>query len=244
MKCNVWKPCSNLRWQDELLFLIWRFFELSELVTNHLLCYWPTIDNLISKICPKFQVFSFHLFEVDELLNQHWARIVRSENISTPIYVECNKMYQSKVCIQDFWFFVSGLHIQPEQSENDNASRRKKSGSRLLETTIHVLPIRLSPGRGVGRPQCRSTRCRQWRCATSGPSFLLSLTGPRGRAAHSVTARGSDCAGVLPLARLPMRLSPGSGVGCPQCQPHSNDYAMNYIDFPNSYITCHITGYI
>ena len=42
---------------------------------------------------------------------------VVSENISTPIYVECCKMYLSKVCVQEFWYFVSGLDIQLEQSE-------------------------------------------------------------------------------------------------------------------------------
>ena len=40
-------------------------------VNIHLLCYWPTILNLISKICPKFQVISSHFFEVDELLDEH-----------------------------------------------------------------------------------------------------------------------------------------------------------------------------
>ena len=60
MKCDVWKPCSDQRWQDELRFSIWRFFELSDFVNIHLLCYWPTIHNLISKICPKFQVISSH----------------------------------------------------------------------------------------------------------------------------------------------------------------------------------------
>ena len=40
MKCDVWKPCSDQRWQDELRLLIWRFI----FVNNHLLCYWPTID--------------------------------------------------------------------------------------------------------------------------------------------------------------------------------------------------------
>ena len=43
-----------------------------------------------------------------------------SENISTPIYVECCEMYQSKVCFQEFSYFVSGLDIQLEQSENDS----------------------------------------------------------------------------------------------------------------------------
>ena len=46
-----------MRWQDELRFSIWRFFEQFFFVNNHLLCNWPTIHNSISKICPKFQVF-------------------------------------------------------------------------------------------------------------------------------------------------------------------------------------------
>ena len=33
---------------------------------NHLQCYWPTIHNLILKICPKFQVLNSHFF------NQGW----------------------------------------------------------------------------------------------------------------------------------------------------------------------------
>ena len=46
-------------------------------------------------------------------------------------------MYQSKVCIQEFWYIMSGLDIQPEQSKNDNPAS-KKSGSTLRETTIYV----------------------------------------------------------------------------------------------------------
>ena len=37
---------------------------------------------------------------------------VQSENISTPIHVECEKMYRSNICVQEFWYFVSGLDIQ------------------------------------------------------------------------------------------------------------------------------------
>ena len=44
-----------------------RSFEQSVFVNNHLLCYWPTIHNLISKICSKFQVLRFHFFKVDDL---------------------------------------------------------------------------------------------------------------------------------------------------------------------------------
>ena len=37
---------------------------------------------------------------------------MRSEDISTPIYVKCDKMYRSKVCVQEFSYIVSGLDIQ------------------------------------------------------------------------------------------------------------------------------------
>ena len=50
---------------------------------------------------------------------------MRSENISTPIYVECDKMYRSKVCVQEFSYFVSGLDIQLEQYENDSPVSKK-----------------------------------------------------------------------------------------------------------------------
>ena len=103
MKCNVWKSCSDQCWQDKLQYLIWIFFEQSAFVNIHLLYYWPTIHNLISKICPKFQILSSHFFQVDELLDEHEAKI--NSNL-------CNKMYQSKVCVQEFWYFVSGLDIQ------------------------------------------------------------------------------------------------------------------------------------
>ena len=126
---------TDQRWQDKLLFSIWRFFEQSSFVNIRLLCYWPTIHNSISKICPKFQVISSHFFEVDELLDEHWAKIVQSENISTPIYVECDKMYQWKVCGRDF---VSGLDIQLEQSKN-NSPVCKKIGCRWQNTTKNIL---------------------------------------------------------------------------------------------------------
>ena len=43
---------------------------------------------------------------------------MRSENISTPIYVEYDKMYRSKVCFQEFSYFVPGLDIQLEVLNN------------------------------------------------------------------------------------------------------------------------------
>ena len=102
-----------------------QFFQQSDFVDNHLVCYWPTIHSLILKICPTFQVLSSHFFKVDKLLDEHWAKLVLSENISTPIYVECYRMYQSKVCVQEFWYFVPGLDIQPEKSKNNNPPCKK-----------------------------------------------------------------------------------------------------------------------
>ena len=55
-------------------FSIWRFFAQSAFANIHLLCCQTTIHNLILKICPKFEVISSHFFEVNELLNKHWAK--------------------------------------------------------------------------------------------------------------------------------------------------------------------------
>ena len=62
---------------------------------------------------------------------------MRSENISTLIYVECDKMYRSKICVQEFSYFVSGLGIQLEQSENKSPVR-KKIGCRRRNTTSNM----------------------------------------------------------------------------------------------------------
>ena len=48
------------------------FFLQSAFVNIHLLCYWPTIFNLISKICPNFQAINSDFFEVNELLVSAW----------------------------------------------------------------------------------------------------------------------------------------------------------------------------
>ena len=130
MKCNV---CSVDRTSFNLMI-----FEQSAFVNIHLLCHWPTIHNSISKICPKFQVISSHFFEVDELLNEHWAKIVQSENILTPIYVDCNNMYWSKVCVQEFSYFVPGLDILLEKFEYDSPVRKKLvAGSKIRRVIIY-----------------------------------------------------------------------------------------------------------
>ena len=111
-------------------------FRFEDFLSNP--CYWPTIHNSIWKICPKFQAISSHFFGVDELLDEYWAKIVQSENISTPIYAECDKMYQLKVCFQEFWYIVAGLDIQPEQSENNSpASKKAAAGFETLQLIYH-----------------------------------------------------------------------------------------------------------
>ena len=95
---------------DELRFSILRFFwavcyskkSSSVLLLKHphaggALVVWPTmvvikimpknlLSKLISKICPKFQVLSSHFSEVNE---QHF-KIVRSYEVSTTTYVQCD----------------------------------------------------------------------------------------------------------------------------------------------------------
>ena len=70
----------------------------SAFANNHLLCYWLTIHNSISKISPKFQVISFDFVEVKERLDEHWAKIVQSENISLPIYHYVESLWNMTRC--------------------------------------------------------------------------------------------------------------------------------------------------
>ena len=76
--------------------------------------WWPALTGQ-----DKLQFFDYQLslFEVDELLEEQSPKIVRNENISTQIYVECDKMYRSKVCVQEFSYIVSGLDIQVKKSK-------------------------------------------------------------------------------------------------------------------------------
>ena len=94
---------------------------------------WETNDWLKDWKCAL--VLSSPFSKVDELLDEHWAKLVLSENISTPIYVECHKMCQSKVWVQEFWYFVSGLDIQLEQSKSNNPICR----GCWLQNTCHTL---------------------------------------------------------------------------------------------------------
>ena len=47
-------------------------------------------------ICPKFQVLISHFFKVNELLDEHKAKNMQSENISTPIYVKGDQGFAYK----------------------------------------------------------------------------------------------------------------------------------------------------
>ena len=66
---------------------------------------------------------------------------MQSENISTPIYVECDKMYRSKVCVQEFSYFVSGLDIQLEKSEYYSPVRKKIRCSLNLQVAKYDYPF-------------------------------------------------------------------------------------------------------
>ena len=129
------KVCSQIGRKWNVMFESQVVTSVTTFVNIHLLCYWPTIHYSISKICPKFQIISSHFFEVDDLLDEYWAKIVRS--ISTPIYVECDKMYRSKVCVQEFSYFVSGLDTHVEKSEYDSPVRKKIS-CRWRNMTSHI----------------------------------------------------------------------------------------------------------
>ena len=104
MKCDVWKPSSDQRRQDELWFSVWRFFEQSAFVNIQLLCYWPTIQNLISKNCPKFQVISSHFWRSMSC----WVSI--KQNLCKLKIFPLQSMWNAIRCIdQRFAFKNSGI---------------------------------------------------------------------------------------------------------------------------------------
>ena len=50
---------------------------------------------------------------------------MQRENIPNPIYVQCDNMYDFKVCSQKFGDILSGLDIQLKQSENEDPACKK-----------------------------------------------------------------------------------------------------------------------
>ena len=125
-------------------FQFWDFFEQFAFVNNHLLCCWPTIHHLILEICPKLQLFFFFefsssqflLFQVNELLDKHLTKIVQSENISTPNYVEVIRCIDQRfasriqVLVYSAWPWYSTWAIQDQKSitqKRFQVSRNDKS---------------------------------------------------------------------------------------------------------------------
>ena len=119
MTCYVWKPRNDQPWQDELRFWIWRFYEHSAFVNNHLLCYWPTIHNSISKICPKFQVLSSHFFEDSMSSEQKLCKVkifqVQSESmLNVMTYID--KRFRSRILVYRVWPWYSTWTIRERPS--------------------------------------------------------------------------------------------------------------------------------
>ena len=84
-----------------------------------------------------FQVLSPHFFKVVELLNEDWAKFVQSEIFQLQSMLNAIRFINQRFCVQEFWNFVSGLDIQLEQSENNNAVC-KQIICRLWNTTSHI----------------------------------------------------------------------------------------------------------
>ena len=116
------------------------------------------IHNLISKICPKFQVLSSHFFEVTKLLYEHWAKIVQSKNISTPIsnVITC----QSKVCVQEFWYIASGLDINFNNPRTTILYAKKLVVGCEIRRVIHH--FFLWNDMNLGLSEVLSEQCLRW----------------------------------------------------------------------------------
>ena len=74
--------------------------------------------NLLANIGPTLQVLRFSLFEgwilVDDLLDEHWKQSVERENISTPIYTQCNNLHE--VPIKDLLSRILLYLVWPQNS--------------------------------------------------------------------------------------------------------------------------------
>ena len=94
---------------SELQFWSEVFFEQYAIQNNCVLCYWPTIHSLISKICPKLN------FSVLTFLMSRRCSMSSGQNLykemqgSTPIHVQCDNMYWPKVWSHCFWYILCGL---------------------------------------------------------------------------------------------------------------------------------------
>ena len=112
--------------EDKLQISIWQFFEQFAFVNNHLVCYWLTFHNLILKSCNADQP------------STTWLSSISSSRFS--LFNSNHNM--PNVCIQDFWYFVSGLDIPPKQSLNNNPACKKR-GCRLQQEVINLFFLQI-----------------------------------------------------------------------------------------------------
>ena len=94
-----------------------KFLKQSVAENNHPLCCWPTVDNYILTLWPKFQVPSSHFLSSMTCSMNITHKNVKCldlwlQNISTPIYVQCYDMSCSKVLSSQMLFYF----VWPEYS--------------------------------------------------------------------------------------------------------------------------------
>ena len=118
----------------------------------------PTNHNSTWKICPKFQVLSFHFSEVNELLNGHWEKIVIRENISNPIHVQRWRFAEA---------LLPRLFGKNPRSHHKGANGRVRTGDQRLPVLCHC---RL----GQDIPRCNPN----WPWIASGPGTWKSKSLP------------------------------------------------------------------
>ena len=114
MKCYVWKPCRDQHWQIELaasifdLKIFWAIF----------LCFTdqPSIPRSQRSVSSSWFSLFPRLMSCSMSNEKKLCKLKIFELQLCPTYVKCDKMYQSKFCVQEFWNCVSGLDIRPELS--------------------------------------------------------------------------------------------------------------------------------
>ena len=83
----------------------------------------------------------------------------KCENISTQIYVECDKIYQSKDCVQEFWYLgvalifnLSNLRMTILHSEQLLVAKHVKSYAVFfcILTLTHVFVVKVSHSKSCG----------------------------------------------------------------------------------------------
>ena len=103
---RCWKSCRDLHWLDELRLLIWGFDRNLPL---KIFIYWITDQPYETHLedLSNFQALSYHYSAAQWALSKKCA----IWNNSTPLYVQCDFMYQLKVCCV-VWPWHSARAIQ------------------------------------------------------------------------------------------------------------------------------------